>query len=175
VVDSNVPLAGQVARDERGRFWYVQGPEPGWDDHGEPPFCTSELHPCRLVRASASPFSSATRTLLPRLRFSVGESQEITGPSSEPIVLSGDLTRAFVRHSTVLRREPLGAVSLELLRSDDPERPFAATGLTTATDQAGRWSFSLSQPPSQAYFRVAARAIRIASGTVFVTATAGSR
>jgi hypothetical protein len=175
VVDSNAPLAGRVARDERGTFWYVQGPEPGWDYHGEPPFCTSELQPCRLVRASASPFSSATRALLPRLRFSVGESQDITSPSSEPIVLSGDLTRAFVRNGTVLRRQPLGAVSLGLLRSNDPEGPLAATGLTTTTDQAGRWSFSLSQPPSQAYFRVVARAIGIATRAVAVTATAGSR
>jgi hypothetical protein len=174
VINSNAPLAGRVARDERGTFWYVQGPEPGWDYHGEPPFCTSEIQPCRLLRASASPFSSATRALLPRLRFSVGEWQDITGPSNEPIVLSGDLTRAFVRNSTVLHREPLGAVSLELLRSNDPEGPLAATGLTTTTDQAGRWSFSLSQPPSTAYFRVVARAIGIASRAVAVTATAGS-
>lgn len=88
VVDPNAPLAGRVARDERGTFWYVQAPEPGWDYHGEPPFCTSELQPCRLVHASASPFSSATRAVLPRLQLSVGDWQDITGPSSGPTELS---------------------------------------------------------------------------------------
>jgi len=53
-VRPNLPVAGRLARDERGMFWYVQGPEPGFDDHQQPPFCVSSLDPCRLVRASAS-------------------------------------------------------------------------------------------------------------------------
>jgi hypothetical protein len=120
VINPNVPLAGRVARDERGAFWYVQAPEPPEEYYGEPPFCTSALEPCRLIRASASPFSSATRALIPRLRISVGASGDVSRPSSEPIVLFGDLTRPIVRRSTVVRREPLRAVSLELLRSDRP-------------------------------------------------------
>ena len=57
-----------MARDEQSRaFWYVQGPEPHADYHGDPPFCRSPLEPCRLVRASASPFSATARTLPTRL------------------------------------------------------------------------------------------------------------
>jgi hypothetical protein len=176
-INPNVPLAGRVARDERGVFWYVQGPEPGWDYHGEPPFCTSELQPCRLLRASASPFVAATRTLMPQVRISVAGSGQISVRPGEPLVLSGDISRPIVRGNTVVGREPLPQVSLELMRNDseDGEGPFTATGLTATTDQAGRWTFSLSQPPASAFFAAAAPAIRIASQTVVVTATAGSR
>jgi hypothetical protein len=169
-VHPNVWMAGRLARDERGTFWYVQAPEPPWEYHGEPPFCTSPLEPCRLVRASASPFSSTTRALTPRLRVTSPNAPTEGGPSTEPIVIFGDLTRAIVRGSTVVRREPLPAVPLELLRSDRPygAGPFAATGLTATTDQAGRWSFSLSQPPSVAYFAAVARGIAIASPAVAV-------
>jgi hypothetical protein len=83
--------------------------------------------------------------------------------------------RGIPLSSMLLRREPLGAVSLELPRSDDPDGPVAVTGLTTTIDQAGWWSLSLSQPPSQAYFMMVARAIGIPSRVVAVTATAGSR
>jgi len=87
-------------------------------------------------------------------------------------VVSGDLTRAIVRRSTIVRREPLAGVPLELLRSDRPmgRGPFAATGLTTTTDQAGRWSFSLRRPPSAAYFAAVARGIGIASDAAWVNA-----
>jgi len=166
-VHPNVWMAGRLARDERGTFWYVQAPEPPWEYHGEPPFCTSPLEPCRLVRSSASPFSSTTRALTPRLRVTSPNAPTEGGPCTEPIVIFGDLTRAIVRRSTVVRREPLAAVPLELLRSDPyGAGPFAATGLTTSTDQAGRWSFSLSQPPSVAYFAAVARGIGIASPPV---------
>lgn len=69
-------------------------------------------------------------------------------------MLSGDLTRTIVRRSAIVRREPLPEVSLELLHSDRPEgrAPFAPTGLTTMTDQAGRWSLSLSNPLSSEGF-----------------------
>jgi hypothetical protein len=177
VINPNVPLAGRVARDERGTFWYVQGPEPGWDYHGEPPFCTSELQPCRLVRASASPFSPATRALMPQVRVSVAGSGHIGVRPGEPVVLSGGISRPIVRGSTVVGSKPLPHISLELMRNDteDGVGPFMATGLTTTTDQAGRWAFSLSQPPASAFFAVAAPAIRIASQPVFVTATAARR
>lgn len=173
-VHPNVPLAGRVARDERGTFWYVQAPEPPEEYYGEPPFCVSPLEPCRLIRSSASPFSSATRALPPQLRLSVGAWRDISGLFTDPPEVSGDLTRTTVRRSTIMRREPLRAVSLELLRSDRPEGrgPFAPTGLVTTTDQAGRWSFPLGQPPSRAYFAAVARGIGIASRAVAVTASA---
>jgi hypothetical protein len=86
-------------------------------------------------------------------------------------VLSGDLTRTIVRRSAIVRREPLRGVSLELLHSDRPEGPgpFAPTGLTTMTNQAGRWSFSLSIPPSsEDFFAVVARGTGDASAAVSV-------
>ena len=50
-------LAGRVARDDRGRFWYVHGPERNFEAYNSSPHCTSQLAPCQLVQASASPFS----------------------------------------------------------------------------------------------------------------------
>ena len=105
-VPANINLAGAVARDERGRFWYVQGPEPELVSHGDPPFCFSPLEPCRLVRASASPFSDTPRTLLPRLGTSTGFDQYLIAFAADPPVLSGDLTRAVVRGGAIVRREP---------------------------------------------------------------------
>jgi hypothetical protein len=171
VVQPNVRVAGRMARDERGAYWYVQAPEPPMEDHYEPPFCVSPLEPCRLVRASASPFSPVTRALPPRLRVTVEKSGCIRRPSSAPIVLSGDLTRTIVRRSAIVRREPLRGVSLELLHSDRPEGrgPFAPIGLTTMTDQAGRWSLSLSNAlSSEGFFAVVARGTGDASAAVSV-------
>lgn len=163
----NMPLAGRVVRDERGAFWYVRAPESPEEDHGEPPFCVSPLEPCRLVRASASPFSSATRALPARLRASVKKRTDTNTPS---IIVSGDYTRAVVRRSAVVRREPLAGVTVELLRSDRPEArgPFARTGLSATTDGAGRWSFTLRQPPSMIYVAALARGAGVASGPLFV-------
>jgi hypothetical protein len=140
VVQPNMRVAGRMARDERGAYWYVQAPEPPMEDHYEPPFCVSPLEPCRLVRASASPFSPVTRALPPRLRVTVEKSGCITRPSSAPIVLSGDLTRTIVRRSAIVRREPLRGVSLELLHSDRPEGrgPFGRPRRVTCECRAPR-------------------------------------
>lgn len=132
-VDPNVPLAGRVARDERGGFWYVQAPEPPADSEGGActrpfPTCQSPLlQPCRLVRASADPFSSATRTLAPRLTLSVGPSAQITGSFTDGLAVSGDLTRAVVSRGAIVRREPLPGVLLELLRTRAPSGTAPST------------------------------------------------
>lgn len=154
IVQPNVRLAGRIARDERGAYWYVQAPEPPTEDRYEPPFCVSPLEPCRLVRASASPFSLAMRALPPRLRMTTVAPGCIRRPPTAPIVVSGDLTRAMVRRGAIVRRDPLPGASIELLHSDRPEGrgPFAPIGLTTMTDQAGRWSLSLSDPVSSEDF-----------------------
>jgi len=169
-IASNVNLAGRVARDDRGAFFYLQGPEPHFDYHGDPPFCRSTLEPCRLVRASASPFSATPRTLLPRLRISGAPSGTINAFAADPPVLSGDLTSAVVRGGEVVLRQPVPGVALSLLRDPEPG-PFAATGLTTTTDPAGRWSFALRQPPPQIVLAVLAPTLRIASSAVSVTSS----
>jgi len=170
-VASNVNLAGRVARDERGGFWYVQGPEPHFDYHGDVPFCRSALEPCRLVRASASPFSTATRALLPRVRVtSAPPSNGVTAFATDPIALSGDVSRAIVRGGSVVARQPVPGVALALLMTEsvDDNGPFTVTGRTARTDAAGGWSFALSPPPPQAAFVIFAPALRLASVAVGV-------
>jgi hypothetical protein len=178
-VDPNLPLAGRVARDERGGFWYVQGPEPAEDGDVScarrfPTRQSPLLQPCRLVRASADPFSSTPRTLAPRLTLSIGASDLITGLATDHLAVSGDLTRTVVSRGAIVRREPLPGVTLELLRNKGVhgEGAYDTTGLTTNSDAAGHWSFALGQPPADAYFAVIARAVGLASREVEVQARA---
>ena len=167
-------LAGRVARDERGTFWYVQRPEANdldaHDANGRPPFCTARLERCRLVRASASPFSRRERTLLPSLRRArAGFSVLWTDP---PVRIAGDLTRPVVRGGTVVRREPLPNVAVELLTRGHSEirgpHWLAATGLATTTDAAGRWSFMVGQGPPEAVYAARAPALRTLSAATSV-------
>jgi hypothetical protein len=164
-VPANLNLAGRVARDEHGGFWYVQGPEPDFDDNSS---CASQLEPCRLVRASASPFSATPRALLPRLSIAGAGSHVISASAADPPVLAGELTRTIVRGGAIAGREPLPAVALTLLRTPDLSAPgpFIATGLTTTTDVAGRWSFALLQPPPTVVLAVLAPSLRVASAVV---------
>lgn len=173
-VPANLNLAGALARDERGRFWYVHGPEPEVSDHGDPPYCRSAIDPCRLVRASASPFSATTRVLPPRLRVEGARGQYLIAFAADPPRLTGDLTRTVVRASAVVRRDPLPGVALDLLRIEDENvpTPVAPTGLTTTTDATGRWSFALTNPPPQIALLVFAPALKVASAGVGVRADA---
>lgn len=166
-VPANLNLAGRVARDEHGSFWYVQGPEPDFDDNSS---CASPLEPCRLVRASASPFSATPRALLPRLSIAGAGSHVISAFAADPPVLAGELTRTIVRGGTIAGRQPLPAVALTLLRTPDltGPGPFTATGLTTTTDPAGRWSFALRQPPPTVALAVLAPSLKVASAVVEV-------
>lgn len=88
-VRAHASLEGAFARDERGTSWYVDV-QPTFD-------CAYEQDtdvPCRLVRTSASPFSSATRRLAPRLRFELG--------GFDGLKVSGRLDRVVVRGRRVL-------------------------------------------------------------------------
>ncbi len=172
-VRPNLPVAGRLARDERGRFWYVQGPEPDSENHQRPPFCVSSQNPCRLVRASANPFSTATRTLLPRLRMLVPGFLHPSLVADEPVLLSGDLTRAVVRGGNVVARRPAPATDLDLLMNVGVESPsFVATVSTTRSNAAGRWSFVVRQPPPIGSFTVAAVGLRLRGPTLSIYASA---
>jgi hypothetical protein len=164
-VPANLNLAGSIARDERGTFWYVQGPEPDFDGEST---CGLALEPCRLVRASASPFSQQTRVLLARLRVAAPASRMIFAFASDPLVLTGDLTRTVVRGGAIVAHEPVPGVAVALLRTARIEvaGPFATTGLTATTDAAGRWSFALPTPPPAAVFAIFAPSLRVASEAV---------
>lgn len=160
-----------IARDERGRFWYVQGPQPDFNFESS---CDRELDPCRLVRASASPFSTTPRKLLPALNIDGAGEQQIKPFAADPPVLTGELSRAILRRGNLVGREPVPGIGLDLLRtrSIDKPGPFTATGLTTTTDQAGRWAFRLNQPPPDVLLVVAPR-LRIASSIVPVEGCLG--
>ncbi len=183
-VDPHLPLGGSVARDEHGTFWYVQAPEQH-DDFGNspPPFCTRAyptrssplLQPCRLVRASTDPFSRGQRALPPRLARSSPENLDIYGRFGDPLAISGELTRAVVAREAVVGRGPLAGVTLDLLRNSDiggNGTTWQATGATTTTDAAGRWSFAFSAPPTQAYYLVIARSLGLATSKIGLHASA---
>ena len=163
-VAPNLNLAGRLARDERGSFWYVQGPEPDFDFHGEVPYCRSRLEPCRLVRASASPFSSTPRALLPRIGVDGGQFAVLPSSAGAQRALAGAVSRAVVRKGAVVGQQPVPGVAVELLRTSPG--PFAPTGLTATTDPWGRWSFVLGQLPADVVVAVFAPALRIASAVV---------
>lgn len=188
-VDPQLPLAGRVVRDDHGVFWYVQAPEAAYDDFGNspPPFCTRPfptrssplLQPCRLVRASADPFSSALRTLPPRLTRDNAGDDQIRGSYTDAITISGGLSRSVVRAGgpaggRIVGSQPLAGVTLDLLRNRaiTGNGAWDTTATTTTTDAAGHWSFTLTRPASQAYFVVVAPALGLASSQVGVLASA---
>ena len=173
-LEPHVPLAGRVARDERGRFWYLQGVEPGRD--GDTGCSGSVLQPCRLVRASADPFSAEQRRLAPRLALTLRDVDSIHGAFTDTLTVMGDARRDVVSASKVVRTEHLAGVAVELLRG----RPsilvapsaYDATGVTTTSDANGRWSFSLTRPPSYANLAVVARSLGLATPNIELTVEA---
>jgi hypothetical protein len=169
-LDPHLPLAGRVTRDERGRFWYVQGPEP--DENGDVgcPLRTSAgaLQPCRLVRASSDPFGTSLRVLVPRLTLS--GTDRIHGLYTDALAISGDLRRDVVAQDKIVRRLPVAGVQLELVRNRPSpttfDTPFEITGASMPTDALGHWSFPLHQPPALARIAVVARELGLATGAV---------
>lgn len=145
-VRAHANLTGSFARDERGRFYYLESPA------GENCMDAGPV-PCRLASAATSPFASRPRTLLPELTISAPSRP----PSTGPYVLSGRLTVTVVRRGTVARKDPIAGVPIELLRRvEDPALPaphetFRPTGALAVTGADGRWSYALpAPPPSQA-------------------------
>ena len=170
-VAANLNIGDSIARDERGTFWYVQEPEPEFDGESR---CLGALETCRLVQASASPFSGATRTLLARIRVAAPASRTISAFASDPIALTGDLTSAVVRGGAVVGRVPVSGFTVRLLLTAniDAPGPFTPTGRTTTTDQAGRWSFALTPPPPTAVYVIDAPSIQVASAAVSISVSA---
>jgi hypothetical protein len=173
-VAPNLLLAGAVARDERGTFWYVQRPEPLDEDsgaaHGSPPFCGESVQPCRLVRASASPFSRRERTLPPQLQLARSSFFEALYPV--PVAVFGQLTAAVVRGARVIRQVPLAGARIELASPRVAAGAPVANGLATTTDATGRWSFTLSQGPPSAQYVAFDRTLQLASGIIDLTTLA---
>jgi hypothetical protein len=171
-LDPHVPLAGRVTRDERGRFWYVQGPEP--DENGAVgcPLRASAaaLQPCRLIRASSDPFGPSLRVLVLRLTLSPPGTGRIHGLYTDTLAISGDLRRDVVAHNTIVRRLPVAGAQLELLRNRPSpttfDTPFDPTGASTRTDALGHWSFALPRPPALARLAVVARELGLATRAV---------
>jgi hypothetical protein len=176
-VRAQTELTGAFARDNQsGTSWYVEG--TGFRGDG----CASEEPvPCRLVRASVSPFSPLPHALLPTLTIT---STADTTPNflyGDPFVLSGRLTRKIVHFGVVGRTDPIGGVPVALLaRVPDPAGPgvretFRPTSLTATTDADGRWSATLAAPPSQpAFSAVASSAAAGVPATYAGRGTAGT-
>ena len=158
-VRAHTELTGSFARDDRGVFWYVEG--GGFRGDG---CAQSAPVPCRLVRATVSPFSPLPRPLLPKLTIaSTGE--RVPSPVyGDPFEISGRLTRNVVVLGTVTRTDPIAGVPVALLRRvKHPRDPAAGTrleptGIVAATGADGRWSTTLAGPPSQPWFSAVASA-----------------
>lgn len=147
-VAAHANLTGPLAAG----FYYVEGGE----FRGEG--CTDAAPvPCRLVHASASPFSPTARSLLPKLTISAPSDTELP-VFGDPFALSGRLTQTVVTGSRVVRTDPLGGVRIAIVRrTDDPTQTglhesFQATGLSATTADDGSWSLPLAAPPAQPWF-----------------------
>jgi hypothetical protein len=157
-VRAQTQLTGAFARDNQsGTVWYVEGGGFRGDGCAE----TAPV-PCRLVRASVSPFSPLPHALLPTLTISSSADRAPGLVFGDPYVLSGRLTRKIVHFGEVGRTDPIAGVPVALLaRVGDPAQPglhesFRPTGITVTTDADGRWSTTLASPPSQPSFSAVA-------------------
>jgi hypothetical protein len=144
-VPAHTNLTGPLAAG----FYYVEG----GDFRGES--CNDSVPvPCRLVHASASPFSSTDRTLLPRLTISAPQAATF----GDPFALSGRLTQTTVSGTRVVRTDPLAGVPIAILRRvGDLSQPvlhesFQSTGLSATTAADGSWSLPLATPPASPWF-----------------------
>ena len=150
-VRARLGLGGALARDDSGRFWYVQTPETFGQTFEQG--CTQAgSAPCRLVRASRSPFSTGERVLPPRMSItsSAERGRVLFG---DPFAVTGRLARTVVSRGLVLRTIAVLNTTVRLLRRvDDPARPgfgenFVPTGLTTTTAADGNWAIAIAAPP----------------------------
>jgi len=135
-VPARIGLSGSLARDAlSGAIYYVETPERFAQDCSE-----AASAPCRLTRATPSPFSTRERTLAPVMSItsSANAGKAIFG---DPFVVSGRLTRTVVSRGRVLRAAPVaGAVVRLLRRVEDPaavgslKEGFQPTLLLAVTD-----------------------------------------
>jgi hypothetical protein len=158
---------GNIARDERGSFWYTQGPGP--DASGGSP-CHFALDPCRLVRASASPFSAVERALLPSVRVTAPPSRDLTVGALARYTVIGDVGRSVLRGGTLVRRDPLPGTRLRLLRINDVllPPPTADVVFEGASDAAGGWAFTTASMQSS-LLMVDAPDLKVATQAISVT------
>jgi len=145
-VRAQVELAGGLALDA-GRLTYLELPNPffrGGD--------CGAANPCRVVRASADPFGAEPRPLAPTVTLKPHpdtQGRAALVRATQPVTLSGTLTRSVVQRGRIVRDEPLTGVPIELRRGDILGAPgagrFKATGLTATTGAGG--AFTVTVPP----------------------------
>ena len=145
-VRAQTGLAGGLALDA-GRVTYLelQGTFKGGD--------CGAANPCRIVRASADPFGSEERPLAPKLALvPLFDTQDPAAQprATQPLTLSGKLTRSIVQGGEVVRTEVVPGVPIELLRPGFAATPggqrYEATGLTTTTDAEGAFALTVAAP-----------------------------
>lgn len=137
-----VNATGSFARDSTsGVSWFVQArpADSEQDSTGGPP-CDAEA-PCRLVRAGADPFTSATRTLLPDISMA----EEFRAENGN-VLVSGRVSSRRLSGDKVVATIPVPGLTVQVVAT--PPKGIA-TGCKQGsaeyvTDAAGRWSFALS-------------------------------
>lgn len=153
-VRAQTELDGGLALDG-GRLTYLelQGTFRGGD--------CALASPCRVVRASADPFGPDARRLAPRLTLEAPEDTQDPAAqhrATQPLTLSGTLTRRVVRGGEVVGTEPVAGVGVELQRdADSSDTPgaerYEATGLTATTGADGAFAVTVPAPlPSSSSF-----------------------
>jgi hypothetical protein len=115
---------------------------------------TFDSVPCRIVAATADPFSSTSHALTPEMTVAYAG----TPAAGRPLRFSGALTRRIVAAGQQQRMDPVPGVSVDLrARVGQSPETFVGTGLTATTAADGSWAITLpSLPGSPWYTAVAA-------------------
>jgi len=136
---------------DAGRLTYLQlqGADRGGD--------CGIANPCRVVRASDDPFGPEARPLAPKLALE--EPYDTQDPAAQPratqpLTLSGALTRSIMERGKVVRAEPVAGVPIALRRAglattpDEKsfEKSYRDTGLTATTAADGAFALPVPAP-----------------------------
>jgi hypothetical protein len=101
--------------------------------------------------------------------------QPLPAPATGPRVLSGQVMRSTVRDGAIVKRTPLAAITVKLLRAAEhdlqPGR-YRDTGRSTTTGTDGRWAFTLEASTPSAFYRAVAPVLAATSGPVAVAPAA---
>jgi hypothetical protein len=150
-VDAQTTLAGSIAHD-KGVLMYVEV------QAGATGGSCGPVTPCRIVTASANPFSSSSRDLLPRMSLTA-PGEGLLG--NQPLPVTGSLTVPTVKSGKIVGTHPLVGVALDILRADYSPTPTGQilhkTPVSSTTGPDGNWSLTVPPPvPVFGYYTAAA-------------------
>jgi hypothetical protein len=138
-VEAQTTLAGSIAVD-KGTLTYlaVQAATRG--------ATCGPITPCRIVAASANPFSSSPRELLPRMAMAA-PAEGLFG--DQPLAVSGSLSVPTVKNGKIIGTRPLGGAPIEIWRAAYSSTPTGQTFIPTQgkSTTGGDGSWGLTVPP----------------------------